>query len=400
MIKRERYLQKIRPFFNQHIIKVLTGIRRCGKSVMLDQIKTELMDLGIESDQIIAINLESGEWLLKNQVELLYDYVKVRINQTKKNYLFLDEIQEINGWERAVNAFLVDFDIDIYITGSNAKLLSGELATHLGGRYVEFSIYPFSFAEVCEIKRDKGLDVDTQNVFQTYLRMGGMPFIYESDIDESSHKKYLSDIYDSVVLKDIVGRNNVRNIDLLQRILLFLMANIGNPFSSSAVIKFLKNEKRSISQETIYNYINYCEAACFAHLVVREDIVGKQILKFQEKIYLTDHGFREVVYGNNERDIQQILENIVYLELLRRGYEVRIGKVSTREVDFIAIKGNQREYYQVSYILAEETTIEREFSPLESITDNFPKYVLTMDAFDRSRNGIKHVNIVDFLLGE
>ncbi len=367
---------------------------------MFDLLRLELIELGIENNQIISLNLESGEWLLKNQVDQLYDYVKVRIHQKKKSYLFLDEIQEVDGWEKAVNAFLVDFDIDIYLTGSNAKLLSGELATHLGGRYVEFNIYPFSFKEVCKMKREKGLDVDTQKVFQTYLRMGGMPFIYESAIDESSQKKYLSDIYDSVVLKDIVSRNNVRNVDLLQRILLFLMVNIGNPFSASAVIKFLKNEKRSISQETIYNYISHCETACFINLVVREDIIGKQILKFQEKIYLTDHGFREVVYGNNERDIQQVLENIVYMELLRRGYDVRIGKVETKEIDFIAIKGNEREYYQVSYILAEESTIEREFSPLEAIADNFPKYVLTMDVFDRSRNGIKHLNIVDFLLAE
>lgn len=369
--KERKIFTENQTFFNQHIIKVLTGIRRCGKSVMLDQIKTELMDLGIESDQIIAINLESGEWLLKNQVELLYDYVKARINQTKKNYLFLDEIQEINGWERAVNAFLVDFDIDIYITGSNAKLLSGELATHLGGRYVEFSIYPFLYYVSAKSKGIKGWISIYRRFFKPIYEWAGCLLFMNPPLMKA-HRKSIYQILHLVVLKDIVGRNNVRNIDLLQRILLFLMVNIGNPFSSSAVIKFLKNEKRSISQETIYNYINYCEAACFAHLVVREDIVGKQILKFQEKIYLTDHGFREVVYGNNERDIQQILENIVYLELLRRGYEVRIGKISTREVDFIAIKGNQREYYQVSYILAEETTIEREFSPLESITDNFP----------------------------
>lgn len=400
MIKRVTYLQQIRPFFDHNVVKVLTGIRRCGKSVMLDLIKEELIINGIESNQFISINLESGEWLIKNQIDQLYDYVKERVHQTKKTYLFLDEIQEMEGWEKAVNAFLIDFSIDIYITGSNAKLLSGELATYLGGRYVEFKIYPFSFREVCEIQKDKGMDIDVQTNFRNYLRMGGMPFIHQSDIDEDSQKKYLSDIFDSVVLKDIVGRNKVRNVDLLKRILLFLMVNMGNPFSASTLIKFLKNEKRSIAQETIYNYISYCESACFSHLIEREDIVGKQVLKFQEKIYLTDHGFREVIYGNNERDIQQVLENIIYMELLRKGYCVKVGKVSTKEVDFVADRGSERIYYQVSYILSEESTVEREFSPLEAIPDNYPKFVLTMDEFNRSRNGIQHLNIIEFLLGD
>jgi|LGVE01.1.fsa_nt_gb predicted AAA+ superfamily ATPase len=398
MIKRESYLQKIRPFINQNVVKVLTGIRRCGKSVMLELIQKELMNKGIESNQIISLNMESGEWLLKNQADQLYDHVKKRINKLDKTYLFIDEIQEVHGWEKAINAFLVDFDIDIYITGSNAKLLSGELATYLGGRYVEFNIYPFSFKEVCEINKEKGINSDVQTTFRNYLRMGGMPFIYESSIDETSQKKYLSDIYDSIILKDIVERNNVRNIDLLKRILLFMMVNIGNQFSVPSMIKFLKNEKRSISQETVYNYVNYCEAACFSHLVKREDIIGKQVLKFSEKIYLTDHGFREVIYGNNEKDIQQVLENIIYMELLRKGYSIKVGKVSTTEVDFVADRGNERIYYQVSYILAEESTVEREFFPLEAIHDNYPKFVLTLDEFDRSRNGIQHLNIISFLL--
>lgn len=398
MIKREAYLQQIRPFIDQNVVKVLTGIRRCGKSVMLDLIQTELMNAGVGMNQIISINLESGEWLLKNQAVQLYDYVKEHINPMNKTYLFLDEIQEVDGWEKAINAFLVDFDIDIYITDSNAKLLSGELSTYLGGRYVEFNIYPFSFKEVCEISKEKHNDNNLQNLFRNYLRMGGMPFIYESAIDETSQKKYLSDIYDSVVLKDIVARNKVRNVDLLMRILLFMMVNIGNPFSVPSMIRFLKNEKRSLSQETVYNYINYCEAACFSHLVEREDIVGKQVLKFPEKIYLTDHGFREVIYGNNEKDVQQVLENIVYMELLRKGYTIKVGKVSTTEVDFVADRGDERIYYQVAYILAEESTVEREFSPLEAIPDNYPKFVLTMDEFDRSRNGIQHLNIIKFLL--
>ena len=291
---------------------------------------------------------------------------------------------------------MIDFDTDIYITGSNAKLLSGELATYLAGRYIEIKIYPFSYIEILDLFPTK----NKQEIFQIYLVRGGMPFLYQFPIDDRSAMQYLNDIYDSIILKDIATRNKVRDIELLKRMIQFFIANIGNTFSASNISKYLKSELRSVSTETIYNYIEYCKTACFLHLVQREDLLGKKILQFQEKIYIADHGIREAVYGNNMRDINQTLENIVYMELLSRGYDVRIGKNLNNEVDFVAEEGNSRIYVQVSYLLASDETMEREFSVLESIPDNYPKYVVTMDEIDRGRNGIKHMNIRDFLLME
>ena len=398
MIKRERYLQKIRPFFNQHIIKVLTGIRRCGKSVMLDQIKTELMDLGIESDQIIAINLESGEWLLKNQVELLYDYVKVRINQTKKNYLFLDEIQEVSSWEKCINSIRVKHDCDIYITGSNAKLLSGELATYLAGRYVEFIIYPYSYAEFRISYLACYPDMPDPDIFRQYLLLGGMPYLGNLSFEEKPSRQYLQDVFSSVVLKDIMMRNTVRDVDLLQRIIAYVFGNIGTIFSANSLSNYFKSENRTVAKETILNYLKYCEDAFLLYRVSRQDLMGKKILAVNEKYYVADHGLREAVYGGNMRDINLTLENIVFLELLRRGYQVTVGIKDDREIDFVCETHKGKIYIQVTYLLASQDTIDREFGAFRGIEDNYPKYVLSMDDFDMSRDGIIHRNIPDFLL--
>ena len=289
---------------------------------------------------------------------------------------------------------MIDFDVDIYITGSNAKLLSGELATYIGGRYVEFKIYPFSFKEVLDIIPD----TDIHEAFQTYLTRGGMPFLYQFPIDEQGAMQYLNDIYDSIILKDIATRNKIRDIELMKRIIQFFIANIGNTFSASNITKYLKSELRSVSTETIYNYIEYCKSACLLHLVSREDVIGKKLLQFQEKIYIADHGIREALYGSNLKDINQTLENIVYMELLRRDYKITVGKNNNNEIDFIATRGNEKIYVQVSYLLASDETIEREFSVLENIPDNYPKYVVSMDEINRGRNGIPNVNIKDFLL--
>lgn len=397
MILREKYMSKIRPFINQPIIKVLTGIRRSGKSVMLELIQNELIKQGMDKKYFMSINLESKKNQFENTVDGIYAHVKRFVEKSnQKVYLFFDEIQEIEGWETLINAVMIDFDTDIYITGSNAKLLSGELATYLAGRYVEIKIYPFSYIEILDLFPTK----NKQEIFQIYLVRGGMPFLYQFPIDDRSAMQYLNDIYDSIILKDIATRNKVRDIELLKRMIQFFIANIGNTFSASNISKYLKSELRSVSTETIYNYIEYCKTACFLHLVQREDLLGKKILQFQEKIYIADHGIREAVYGNNMRDINQTLENIVYMELLSRGYDVRIGKNLNNEVDFVAEEGNSRIYVQVSYLLASDETMEREFSVLESIPDNYPKYVVTMDEIDRGRNGIKHMNIRDFLLME
>ena len=397
MIKREIYLSKIRPFLNQNIIKVLTGIRRCGKSVMLELIQDELRIQGISDEQFLFVNMESRNNPFAAAVDDVYVYIKHFAEAARgRAYLFFDEIQELEGWETMVNSCMIDFDADIYITGSNAKLLSGELATYLGGRYVEFKIYPFSYKEVLDIMPHK----DLSEAFQIYLTRGGMPFLYQFPIDEKSAMQYLNDIYDSILLKDIAARNKIRDIELLKRIIQFFIANIGNPFSAANISKYLKSEMRGASTETIYNYIDYCKTACFLHLVPRQDLIGKKVLQFQEKIYIADHGIREAVYGNNMRDINQTLENIVYMELLRRGYQVRVGKSNAAEIDFVAVLGSEKIYVQVAYLLAAEETIEREFSVLESVPDNYPKYVVTMDEIDRGRNGIKNINIRDFLLME
>lgn len=395
MIKRETYMSKIRPFMNQNIVKVLTGIRRSGKSVMLELIQEELRVQGVSDKQLLSINLESKKNAFVSSADGVYAYINNFVSEAAgKVYLFFDEIQELDGWEAMINSCMIDFDADIYITGSNAKLLSGELATYLGGRYVEFKIYPFSYKEILDAMPFQ----NKAEAFQTYLVRGGMPFIYQFPIDEKGAMQYLSDIYDSIILKDIAARNKIRDIELLKRIIQFFIANIGNTFSAANISKYLKSEMRGVSTETIYNYIDYCKTACFLHLVPREDVVGKKLLQFQEKIYITDHGIREAIYGNNMRDINQTLENIVYMELLRRGYNVRVGKNNNSEIDFVAVLGKERIYVQVTYILAAEETAEREFSVLETIPDNYPKYVVSMDEIDRGRNGIKNINIRDFLL--
>lgn len=395
MIKREAYMAQIRPFMDQDIVKVLTGIRRCGKSVMLQLIREELLARGIRKEQIELINFESRAAAYVQDVDASYAHIKQLADTGPgKLYLLLDEIQELDGWETMINSCMIDFDVDIYITGSNAKMLSGELATYLAGRYVGFTIYPFSFQEVLQALGD----VPPQEAFRLYLQRGGMPFLYQFPMDEQNVRQYLDDIYSSIILKDIAQRNKIRDLELLKRVLQYFISNIGNPFSASTITRYLKNEKRKISNETLYNYIDYCKTACLLHLVPREDISGKQLLQFQEKIYLTDHGFREALLGTNLRDINQVLENIVYLELLRRGYTVTVGRLGRSEVDLVAKQGKDTLYIQVSYLLASEDTVQREFSVLEKIPDNYPKYVVTMDEIDRGRNGIKHVHIRDFLL--
>ncbi|MCH5186633.1 MAG: ATP-binding protein, partial [Oscillospiraceae bacterium] len=347
IIERELYMQRIRPFMNKPIVKVLTGIRRCGKSVMLELIKAELSKQNIPESQFVSINFESQAVDYVKSVDSAYQHIKSLSEQTKnKLYLFLDEIQELNGWEKMINSLMIDIDADIYITGSNAKLLSGELATYLGGRYVEFKIYPFSYREVLDITSSD----NNSQIFNTYLTRGGMPFLYRFPMDEQSSMQYLTDIYDSVILKDIATRHKIRDIELLKRIIQFFIANIGNTFSAGSVTKYLKNELRSVSGETVYNYIEYCKNACLLHLVSREDCLGKKVLQFHEKIYIADHGIREAIYGSNMRDINQVLENIVYTELLRRNYNVTVGKNGNREIDFIAVQGNEKVYVQVTYL--------------------------------------------------
>ena len=400
MIPRELYMQKIRPFMNTEVVKVLTGIRRCGKSVMMELIQEELRKSGVAESRILSLNLESKADPRVRDIQTVLDAVRQHADcqDNEKVYLFFDEIQELAGWETLVNSLLIDIDADIYITGSNATLLSGELATYLAGRYIEIKMYPFSFAEVRSLLKKRGSELTKTETFNLYLQRGGFPFLYNYSFSDSDAQQYISDIFDSIILKDISQRHRIRDIAQLRQLVLFFIANIGNTFSAGSLVKYLKNQHRKLSTETMYNYIEYCRSACLLHLVSRQDLVGKALLSTQEKIYLADHGIREAVYGNNLRDINQVLENIVYMELLRRGYEVTVGKIKNSEVDFIVQNKGEKIYVQVAYILASEETVRREFDVLERINDNYPKYVLSLDEIDRSGNGIIHKNIRDFLL--
>lgn len=399
MIKRELYMRRIRPFIGTDLVKVMTGIRRCGKSVMLDLIKEELKELGISAAQFITFNFEDLRNANFCTASSLHDEVIRRASEISgKVYLFFDEIQEVTDWEKCINSLRIEMDCDIYITGSNARLLSGELATVLGGRYVEFTIYPFSYAEFMDLYKDIFPDASNSAVFQKYLTLGGMPYLANLRYAEEPSKQYLTDVYNSVVLNDVVKRNKIRDVDLLTRIVTYVIGNIGTTFAATSIAKFLKSERRTVATDTVLNYIQYCINAYLFYQVKRQDIQGKQILSTNEKYYMADHGLREAVFGGNMRDINLILENIVYMESLRRGYTITVGKSGTKEIDFICQKQDQKVYIQVTYLLASDETIQREFGIYDSIHDNFPKYVISMDELDFSSNGIKHRNIKEFLL--
>jgi predicted AAA+ superfamily ATPase len=402
-VRRELYMAKIRPFIDTDLIKIMTGIRRCGKSVMLELIKDELLERGVCAERFITLNFEDMDNAALCDSDALHEYVKEKLaGRTDKAYLFLDEVQEVLAWEKCVNSLRVKFDIDIYVTGSNANLLSKEFATYLGGRYAEFVIYPFSYLEFLSAGAaeqsaagDGGRhDADA---FRRYIAFGGMPFLPKLRYDADACKLYLKDLYSSVVLKDVMKRNNIRNVDLLERIIRYVVANVGRTFSATSISNYLKSEKRTVSPETVLNYLKACEDAYLFYRVKRNDLQGKRILAVGEKYYIADHGLRGAIVGENETDIQLVLENIVFLELLRRGYDVTVGKYGDMEADFVAGRDKEKLYIQVAYLLASESTIEREFRVLTSVKDNYPKYVLSLDEFDMSRDGVTHMNIRDFL---
>jgi hypothetical protein len=399
MIEREFVIHKIRPFMDKPIIKVLTGIRRCGKSVMLELIQNELILKGISKEQMLVYNFEDLEldYLLTAKA-LHTDVIAKMAKPVEKYYLFFDEIQEVESWERCINSLLSIQNIDIYITGSNAKLLSGELATYLSGRYVEISMHPFSFSEFLSLYGYDAKSPFVAQYFRDYIELGGFPFIKYFNEDKSAVSQYLKDIYASVLIKDVLKRNRFRDVELLERILLYVIAHIGESFSATSISKFFKSENRMVAPETILNQLRACEEAFLLHRVSRIDLVGKMILQTNEKFYISDHGLREAMYGHNQRDVGRVLENIVYMEMLRRGYTVHVGKIDDFEVDFVCEKANQRIYIQVAYLLASEDTIKREFGSLLKIQDNYPKYVLSMDTLDLSREGIVHQYLPQFLL--
>lgn len=400
MIIREKYLSKIRPFYNVDLIKVITGIRRCGKSVILTQIMDELKDNGIKEEQIIYINFELKNYSNIKNDDDLYVYIKEKINKDIKYYLFFDEIQNVLYWEKAINSFKAEYKdkVSIFITGSNSDLLSGELATHLAGRYVSFKVFPFTFKEVCELKGKKNKDIYAlEKDFNEYIKWGGLPqrFILTS---EEQIKTYLMDVYDSIVVKDIIDRFGIKDLDLFNRIVEYIVTTPSQIFSAENLVKYFMADDRGVTKNTLYNYLEYMVLAMLINKAERYDIRGKRILNGKYKYYLTDLGLGQVMNTNKRPQMGAYLENIVYNELLSRGYDVKVGSLENSEIDFIATRFDEKIYIQVTFILADESIIKREFGAFAGIDDNYPKYVISTDKFNMSQNGIIHMNIIDWLL--
>ena len=397
MIIREIYLSKIRPFYDQDLIKVIMGIRRCGKSVLLLQIIDELKEKGIEEKQIIYINFENEDYsFIKDDIDL-HNYIKEKITNKEKYYLFFDEIQNVKDWEKAINSFKASKNVSIFITGSNSDLLSGELATHLAGRYVSFKIYPLTFSEVCELKNIKEKE-DIEEAFDDYITWGGMPQRFMLT-DEIQTKTYLSDVYDSIVVKDIITRFGIKDLDLFNRIVEYIVTTPSQNFSVESLSNYFANkDNREVSKVTLYNYLEYMSKAMLINKADRYDIRGKRILNGKYKYYLTDLGLGQVKNIGKRQQLGAYLENIIYNELISRGYDVKIGNLEKAEIDFIATRFKEKIYIQVAYILTDDTVIDREFGAYKGIEDNYPKYVLTMDKHDFSQEGIIHKNVIDWLL--
>lgn len=399
MIIREAYIRQIVPLIDKNLIKVLTGVRRSGKTVLLSQIQDYLLKNGRSKSQIINISLESKKNKKFKDGDVLYEYLISACEKLNaKAYIFLDEIQVVSGWEEVVSSLLVDIDCDVYITGSNSKLLSGELATLIAGRYIQIHVYPFTLSEAKQMLEQNGKFKSDEVLFQDYLKYGGLPMRFS--LEEISLEAYLSDTYDAIVVKDIIQRNNIKDTNLLNMILAFLMDNIANPFSARSIVAALKQEGINTTVETVIAYIDYIKKAMVVYSAQRYDIKGKKLLTTNEKYYTVDLGLRNCVKASGEIDYNKLYENIVYLELLYRGYDVKVGKTDDYEIDFVAYKGSDTLYVQVCYLLASTETVEREFGNLERIKDNYPKYVISGDLPDFSRNGIKHYNIIKFLLNE
>ncbi len=408
MIKRTKYLQKIIPFIDKPLIKVIIGVRRSGKTVLLSQVREHIQAAGINNERIVDINFESFANRKYQTADALYEHVlqKSKAVSGKRLYLFFDEIQEVSDWQKVINSFSVDIDCDIYITGSNSNLLSGELATYIAGRYVHFTVYPFTFSEYLELKGGAGATfpmsfprvfTTEETYFDDYLRFGGLPqrFLLE---DEQSIRVYLDDVFNTIVVKDIIARNKISDVDLLRRLTAFLLENVGNPFSANAICNKLKSEGVKTTVATLMNYISAIKNAMVVLTAPRYDLKGKALLSTNEKYYATDLGLRNNVKSSDLVDYNKLYENIIFIEMLSRGYEIHVGKIGDYEVDFICLKGREKIYIQVAYLLADRSVIEREFRPLLKIEDNFPKYVVSSDKHDFSNNGIIHKNIIEFLL--
>lgn len=400
MIYRPLYVEKIMKFCDTPFIKILTGVRRCGKSTILEMIMDKLREKGISDSQIISYRFDSMEYDDMTAKEM-YSELKNRIITDNKSYLFLDEIQEIDGWEKVVNSLNTDFNVDIYITGSNSRMMSSEIETYLTGRYVSFRIFPLSFEEYLSFKKEYTNVSSIHEELNGYLEYGGFPAIHLGEMSTDEAYTIVRDIYNSTVFSDIVRRNSIRKLDQFERVVKFVFNNVGKTFSATSISKYLKSEHRAIDNETVYNYLEMLENAYLIYRCSRYDINGKELLKTQEKFYLADSAFQYAVLGYDPKNTAAMLENIVYLELLRRGYTVNIGKLQDTEIDFIAVKENEKLYIQVTKEINKTKTEAREYDRLLEINDNYPKYVLRTDAFAKGNHqGIKTMHIADFLLSK
>ena len=397
MIIREEYLKKLFTYMDAPIIKILAGIRRCGKSTILEMLHKELISKGIDKNNIICKRYTSFEIDDCYTAKDMYNDIKKEMINDNKYYLLLDEVQEIDGWEKAINSLLEDTNADIYVTGSNSKLMSSEISTYLTGRYVLIPVYPLSFKEYLDFKSSS--TKSEKELLNEYIKFGGFPIVALGNYDEQSAYQIVEGIYNSVITSDITKRHNIVNFDLFNRVVKFIIENVGKTFSANSIVKFLKGEGRALSVESIYNYLEWLEKAFVIYRCRRYDLQGKSVLKTQEKFYLADQSLKYCIMGFNPKSIASMLENIVYFELKRRGYEVYIGKLGTKEIDFVAMKRDERIYVQVCRTLPENS--DREIGNLLAIKDQYPKYVVTLDELSTGNvNGIKIIHLFDFLLKE
>lgn len=397
MVIRELYLKRIRPFYDSEMVKVLTGIRRCGKSTIMKQIMDELRANGVKESQILYINFEDYGFQKIKSPEALYAYIKENMNATSKAYLLIDEIQNVDQFELVINSFRATHDASIFITGSNSKLLSGELATHLSGRTVSFRIMPFTFSEFNAFMQMNGERSTEEELLKAYMTWGGFPLVCKGE-ENSTKEVILSNIYDSVVLKDIVMRNKIASAEGLNRVIEYLIANSSVTLSGNAIANAMVDFPSKVSAPTVYDYIRYIVEACICDKVPRYDIRGKKILAQEEKIYVCDLGFFHIKKNRIKDEYNYIVETLCYNELVARGYQVYVGKTYKSEVDFIAVKGNEKVYIQATYLMVDAHVIEREFGAYNTVKDHYPKYVISMDSVTLNRDGIIHLNLIDFLL--
>jgi predicted AAA+ superfamily ATPase len=382
-------------------VKILTGIRRCGKSTILKMLIDEMKERGIHDGQILHYSFDSLEYEDIKTAKALFAHLKQHLFLKGRTYLFLDEIQEVKSWEKVVNSLMTDYDVDIYVTGSNSRMMSSEISTYLTGRYIAFRIYPLSFSEYMTFRKGYTEVLDSYTELANYLRLGGFPAVHLQKYTSDEVYTIVRDIYNSTIFTDIVRRNQIRKVDQLERIVKFAFDNVGRTFSAASVSKYLKSENRAIDNETVYNYLSKLESAYILHRCSRFDVQGKEILKTQEKFYLADPALRYSVLGYSANSAAAMLENIIYLELLRRGYEVYVGKLDNAEIDFIAVKQENKLYIQVTQEIGSPETEKREYGRLLDIRDNYPKYVLRTDAFAGGNyEGIKTMHVADFLLSE